>query len=200
MLVHKLLLGILLTPCGLLHAEEIPLDQVWAYNMPGTKDVCDLGQEYLKLSKEILSHLSRGTKSSELAGPAFIVQGSKLSALRNSHQVLVNRIKPENSFTTEAELSAFFFSRESSRYVHLRKIVIESKSIRIFYELVPHKSKELSSNFAVFDLGKLEAGKYQLEIVHQPNQQNPALNNYPPVPEDYIQRVVCHSSEFVVKE
>ena len=67
---------LLASPCL---GEEIPLDSVWAYNMPGTKDVRELERQRTgsgALSKQILSKLHSTEKTDNHPQAGFVVLGT----------------------------------------------------------------------------------------------------------------------------
>lgn len=186
-------------------AEEIPLSEVWALQMPGTQDVRELEPPKVRtkhdsLVNQIRKQLTKGRAKDELAGQAFVVQGHGHTALVNAHDILVNHKKPKESFKAGSQLSLVFYTYSSSRYVHLSKVQVSAGSIDVHYKFVPHRTKEMTSHFALMPLGEVPAGKYKVKLARVPLENMFVHSGFKPVDEHYIRRVICQSTMFEVKE
>ena len=215
---RRVSLGILMVLCGLCasraaetttNSEQpdkpvtIALKEIWAWQMPGTKDVRKLEPEPQRLrhdsvAKQIRRVLSRGLRKGELAGPGFVVVGQGEQALKNVLRVLASNRPPRETFSAGEELSVVFFAYSSSQYVHLKNVVKHHQRLELAYELVPHKTKEVTEHFAVVSLGKLNPGKYDVEVVRMPLAQKYAEAGFKPAPQEYVDRIVCQSFSFTV--
>lgn len=194
---------------------EIPLDQIWAHNMPGTRDVRALepdvfGEGAKRLSRQ---ELVRREKASLLfrigsaipiaregvpASSGFAVTGTGIDALRNAQVELGQSRKSGQSFSRENNLSIFFFSNAFGAYVHLQQVERRDKLIRVSYRFVPHPTKQMTAHFAIIPLGKLSAGKYRVEFVSLPMEKKYIDQGISPVDPKWHRWVVCRSFTFTV--
>jgi hypothetical protein len=167
MLVRILAISSLWLFCSTSFAEEtvdIPLYQIWAWDMPGTQNISDL--EKATPSEDWLITKIRDEQHSKgwmaKAGRAFAVEGTGLKALENAHDVIFGKQKRLTSLS--GEISVIFFSLAGGQYVHLTKVEREGDTINIRYKLVPHEQKHLTRHFAIIPLGKLPKGNYKVDI------------------------------------
>jgi hypothetical protein len=176
-------------------AVMIPLDRIWGYNMPGTRDVQELAADarsvpFMEIRRSIWSIPAKQTK----AGPAFAVSGTELEALRDVHSVLVNGKKPPQLLPAGSEIYVAFFSYANRPYVHLHNVERQGNTIDIRWRFVPHETEETTEHFALIPLGKLSNRKYHVNIIRSPMRQK-----Y--VDLDVVaDRKVCKSFSFSVAE
>jgi hypothetical protein len=194
-------------------SETIALDQIWAYEIPGTHDVRELepqhfgkhvadlsGEQQLKLlhgsrTQQILDSLVYLREEEKLqAQPGFAVTGSPAEALRQAHDVLANKRKPRHTFSDKEDIYAIFFSHQFGNYVRINKVVRKNTDIEIEYQFVPHRTKEVTNHFAIIPLGKLPVGKYHVAIVQAPQNGNRKLGS------EVENRIVCHPFSFSIKK
>jgi hypothetical protein len=195
---------------------EIPLTAIWAWQMPGTKDVRDLEPDAFKVNanlstdeqlKRQAGSLTSGIltalaplKANQKAISAFAVTGTGGGALREAHAVMVDDRKPSSSFPANEELSVVFFSHSFGCYVHLDKAKREGHRIRISYHLVPHRTKELTSHFALIPVGQLPEGTIKVEIIQKPMAAKYVNAGFKPVAEAVASRVVSRPFDFLIQE
>jgi len=176
----------------------IPLDQVWAFRMPGTRD---LGQitpaENLALVYAIRTALKFPAKGSK-ARPAFVVSGDVAMALTAAKETLVQGIPPRPSFHTTDDLSVVFFSHASPLYVHLESVRRGNNEIEVRYRYVSHEQSWITDHFALIPLGKLPAGKYRIKIVQSPMDATLLAKGNRPPSRDFTESAVSKSSQFEV--
>ena len=138
------------------HAKEIPLDEIWAYRMPGTKDVRKLDRVKkgtLFESPTVQSILFALSKRPEKAGPSFVVPGTYKEALLNADRAF-NNGEPE-PVTASDDITLVFFSEEhGTRYVHVKSVEQSGNVFTISYQFVSHMSAESTKHFALIPLGK----------------------------------------------
>lgn len=191
----------LLLCCSVSMAEEaveIPLNEIWAFEMPGTKGISELSSQATGFG-EVMRLLRKPAPKGDSVRPAFAVQGTGLEALRNSYEVLVKQKDPKRSFDADADISIVFFSHDDNHYVHLESVERKDKTITINYKFISHEEQETTSHFALIPLGKLPVGKYQVDVV--PNQVNTADEpTFRPVDDEIINRIVSGSFSFTLKE
>jgi hypothetical protein len=146
---------------------EIPLREVWALDMPGTRNIHDL-EGKTDGDNSLMAVIGRAlqARNERKVGKAFAVQGSGLTALKAAFAVITKQRPSARSLS--GEVSVVFFTHESPYYVHLAKVTREGKGIRVEYEIVPHQTKELTIHFALIPLGELPSGDYNVDIVAKP--------------------------------
>jgi hypothetical protein len=196
-------------------AKTIPLDQIWAYEMPGTKDVLQLEpkpsknmtenelQDYFRTSSiqkilHVLSHRS-SEKREELAGPAFVVVGTGQEALKNASAVLatIESKRPGDSLPTGIDLSLVFYSYESSHNVRIVSVEQSIRTVTVTYQRIRGRSMMLSQYFALVPLGKLPDGQVTVHVVELPpiDEQNHAVTIV-----DSSTKRVCNGYTFCVRK
>jgi hypothetical protein len=89
----------------------IPLDQIWAYDMPGTRDIGKLeinkapNYAYGPLFGQMRLSLADGLARSEDAKQGFAVLGTGLDALREAHSVLAANQESRTTLPAGREIS-----------------------------------------------------------------------------------------------
>lgn len=184
MLNQQVAIGVLMVLSGLCtscHAETesdanqenksvtIPLDQIWAYRMPGTQDVEALDGLLVTESRRAIGFLTPDNKQTR---SAFAVLGTELDALREAHSVFTKKSRHRKTFPAGSDVSIVFFSAEFGRYVHIDLVERQDNVVRIHYRFVPHKTKERTKHLALIPLGKLAAGKYRVKMIRSPMKPN----------------------------
>ncbi len=160
----------------------IPLHEIWAYKMPGTRDVRELEpkpeiaatiDELARHSDvwKILKVLDGRPKEGEKAGPAFVVVGTGREALVNAAVVITNLMKEKESPTAvppNTDVSLMFYSHLCGRYVQLVSVELSPQLITIRYRFVDHVQQIMTAHFALVPLGKLREGKVQVKVEQLP--------------------------------
>ena len=150
----------------------VPLNEIWAYDMPGTRKVGDLdavksaeGGTKHPIVNEIVRSLGlkRPTETKSV-GPAFIVQGTEKEALRNAHAVLTNVAKPSTKFSSANDLTLVFYTSLGGPYAHIDSVERTGRTITAKYRLVSHNTREDTLHFALIPLGPLGSGTYEVKI------------------------------------
>lgn len=148
--------------------KEIPLEEVWAYKMPGTRQLTDAekGEGFVSKEGPVLREIRQALKCQRerVAGPAFLVQGSGRNTLPKVLEVLRGYLTEEEPSEPKAiksgeEVTLVFFAYRSGSYFHLEKVEIEGNAIKVRYRFVRHITLDLSEHIALIPLGKLEPGK-----------------------------------------
>ncbi len=194
---------VLILSCSLGFAEdtvEIPLNQIWADSMPGTKNVYELEgtpSDY-PLMTEIRKEHGFKTQLAK-AGAAFVVEGTGLEALKNAHVIIARKQTRPTFVPQDSEVSVIFFSLAFGNYVHLNKIEKNQNIIKIRYEFVPHSQKHLTRHFAIIPLGKLPKGRYEVDIAAEPFAQRFRDQGMAEIPDNRKLSRVSSSFKFSVK-
>jgi hypothetical protein len=195
----------------------IPLDQVWAYDMPMTRDIRELepnfsGKRIATLSAEerdhrfsqslvnqvtgVLDYLS--PRKNKLAGPAFAVTGTGLSALRQAHAVLVDNTTSQHLFGSADDISIVFFSHSFGSYVRFEQIQQHGNTFDIQYRFESHLTRDMSRHFALIPIGKLPIGTYRVKLVQLPIVGEGVAGEDTLVSADKVRHIICQSFYFSV--
>jgi len=192
--------------------RTIPLNEIWAYQMPGTKDVRELEPKLdvhdpnfkelweRSLVRGIASYLSTYVPDrGELAGPAFIVVGTGKEALKNAHAELVkDRGATRNSnVSANTELTLVFYSYVTGWHLRLKSIEKSPSVVTIKYQFVaPREPAFAATRFALVPIGKLTKGEVKVEVEQLPPVDY-AGRAMPPKRD--ADRFVCGSFSFEVR-
>ena len=107
---------------------------------------------------------------------------------------------PRKEYPLGSEISVVFFSYLGGPYVHLYRAERRHGDIEIRYRFVPHETKELTVHVALVPLGKLQSGKYRVNIVRSPMEQRMIDLGFRDVSDENARRIVCSSFSFSVVE
>ncbi len=157
----------------------IPLDQIWGFNLPGTRDILQLDlvvlpQPFGSLRPRTLDFLMPPEgKQNKRAGPGFAVVGSGQAALVAAHTKLPKGSSAKNTFSEEDEISAVFFGSSFFIDLHLAQVQRRGNLIEIRYQLLKDEGFPVAK-FALIPLGKLPVGEYQVRVIPPPFQTNPS--------------------------
>lgn len=190
-------------PSSQKHVEvvEVPLDNVWAFRMPGTRDVAGMIRDsHSLLFDQIRGTLSTLPEKGSKAKPSFVVAGDDLAALKAAKEVLADGKPPRTSFRSDEELHVFFFSRLCFVYVHLDSVQRSKSNIEIRYSFVPHDQSVMTEHFALIPLGRLPRGEYRIDIIRSPVSSKLIAQGYVPTSDAVADSTVCKSSEFEVTD
>ena len=184
------------------NAVLIPLDEIWALDMPGTRDAKELdGSLVREIGDSTLCNLETGVVIGLKTRTAFAVLGTGVDALRAAHAVFTDKNKPRKTFPEESNVSVVFYSIQvRNRYVHLDRVERQGEVIHIHYRFVLHKTKESTRHLALIPLGKLPSGKYRVKMIKEP--MKPKYTDQGPQPITYEDslRYVGNSFTFFVGE
>jgi hypothetical protein len=193
-------------------AKTIPLDRIWAYEMPGTRDVRELESKLdvhaqgfadkwkHSLVRQLLSYL--GTNAPEVgsqAGPAFVVVGSGKHALVSAHDKLVkdkgatrNGCVPANT-----DLTVVFFSFTTGWHPQISSVEKSPTTIIVKYQFIAPKEPAFgATRFALIPIGTLPAGTVEVKVEQVPPVD---FSGRPMPPKKDADRFVCDSFSFDVK-
>jgi len=191
---------------------HIPLGKVWAYKMPGTRDIEQIpfddypgkwskgGPTAEEFRSRTIKSL-RATLSSRLpdretrTGEAVRLPPGG-SALRAIGRSVVGKSPLRNLLVEGGETTILFFSHPCNYFVHLQRVTRRGNVIHIAYQFVPHKSPLPTVHFALIPLGKLPPGDYQVEISQIPLDQQYIDGGFLPVTDAMAKRLVCRSFSF----
>jgi len=190
----SLILVVLLA--GAADAEEIPLKEIWALDMPGTKSIEELepkiyttvkgvngARSHDLLEKSWTTQFSKtlgSLKRGDQPGKGFAVSGTGLDALKNA---LAAREKPPESLP-EGEVTLVFFSH-SGGHVLIDRVTRAGNQFDIHYRVKVTNTMDLVKKLALIPIGELAKGEYDVRI--SCDKEGPAS------------RGVCKSFSFTVE-
>jgi hypothetical protein len=157
--------------------ETIPLKDIWAFDMPGTKQLTD-GQKdgkYVSPDGKLVSEIRwalQPMEPNQFAGEAFVVNAPVPKALPIAHRVLVQKEKPKSKFKAGDDLTLVFYALISAQYVHLKNVTIDGHTIKLQYNTIRHETLDVTEHFALIPLGKLASGKYTVEVSPAPKERS----------------------------
>lgn len=172
-------------------ATEIPLEDIWALDMPGTRDVRELDGSQADDStvRRIKMSLNVPAKKDSSLGIAF--PGTALDALTAADALLSQKSVPPKAIPAGSEVTILFFSRSFNYYVHLKSVQVKPGVITISYVFVPHKTKYLTAHFALIPLGQLAPGEWNVDIVQAPMDAKYEDAGLKPISGDVAEQIVC---------
>jgi hypothetical protein len=198
---------------------EIPLSEIWALDMPGTRDVRELEPE-VEAAKERIKSLPAEQREEQfmrlfknsLIGQ--IRQSLKLTADKNegsgfavsspeplkaARDVLTGETKRTVSFAAGSDITAVFFSRQSNALVQIYHVERRANVIEIRYRFVPHEDAYVSEHFALIPLGKLPSRIYQVKVLLGPMQQKYLVAGVKQITSAQAAKFVSQSFKFEVQ-
>lgn len=174
---------------------EIPLKEIWALDMPGTRDVRELdprkAAEETMITKMGSALFRHGTRPE--AGPCFVVKGEGKKALANAVNLIVAGDKPPESVPSGEDVSLVFYSHPAPGYVFLDSVQRSAGRLTLKYKVIVHQTTEVTSHFALIPLGKLDPGTFTVDVVE-------VDGGGPKYDSAEAKRAVCDSCSFMVRD
>ncbi len=217
------LLIVLPSSCFAGEKVNVPLNEIWAYKMQGTRDVHGLatgelskqhapGWGYEDYQQERQKHIDLIQKalaakpSADDALPGFMLESPPstyvLRTIGNqmARHVLHGgqQIEPDDSFPVDKEMTLIFFSHPLSYYIQLKEVVREGTKITVTYQPIPHFSAESTVHFALIPLGKLPVGEYRVFFKEARMDQEFFKAGFIPPTSLQRQKQICHPFFFTI--
>lgn len=170
-------------------AEEIPLKSIWAYDMAGTQDARKLSKD---LANDLATWLMRRTGEGGKAGKCFVVSRDGSIALQGAANVLMGGAKRPTKLAGK-EASLVFYSLAAPGYVSIESVEREERKVTVRFKVTTHQESVSTTHFALIPLGKLPAGKFEIEIV-EAEPDKPYSNK------ERTKRAVCKSCTIDIEE
>lgn len=181
--------------------QTISLNQVWAFNMPGTRDVRQIGSPKQSSSFAELLQQSLGRDSFEAESkPGFVVQADDVDVLKQAYELISTSKSAKNQIKPHSKAWIIFFSRSSGQFVHIYKVEKAGNDITVSYRFVPHDSHEMTAHFALIPIDELSVGHYRVNIDRCPLEKKYVDVGFTPMPETFVNRIICKSFEFDVTD
>jgi hypothetical protein len=174
--------------------EEIPLKEIWAWGMPGTRDLkeFDDSEAQKKIIQPLLNHIRESWNNDH----GVAAQGEGLEALQHFIRIEMEGEKPD-LLSADAPVSLVFYTKHAGLFVHLQSVEQQGNRFVIRYQLVPHRERVSTQHLALIPVGKLAPGKYVVKIEQLPIEKKYQEAGYPErMPEQA--KNVCDSFEFMV--
>jgi hypothetical protein len=187
--------------------KNIPLSDVWAYNMSGTRELTDVmgaNQEFITPEGEMVRDIRRALSEKPPQAQAqrgFVVEGTGLDALREAHARLVKKEKPK-ALPPDTDLSIVFFAHRTGVNVQLHDVRVErgGEVFVVRYQFVPHDEKYVSEHFALIPIGKLPENKFVVGIQQYPMEPKYAREGCPAISLEVAQQIVCPGFQFKTRQ
>jgi hypothetical protein len=175
---------------------EIPLETIWAYNMPGTKDINEFGAP--RAQDSLVQQVLRQIRETWNLNSGMVVVGEGRQALENIYRKRTEKVEWSEAPAGEA-LSLAFYTRGINEYVHIRTIERQGARFVIRFALIPNQTLMSRPTIAIIPIGTLAAGKYSVAIERLPLDEEYIEQG---IQEPPLQRNkdVCRSFDFVVVE
>ena len=68
----------------------------------------------------------------------------------------------------DEDASIVFFAKQSAVYVHIVKVQQVVGAVRLYYQVIPHETRDLTTHFALVPVKGLRAGRQKIEIIQIP--------------------------------
>jgi len=133
-------------------ARRIPLEDIWADKMPGTRDLHELAA-------------APGKYDDVAVEQTIVVPGVGAVAKTAALRVRSGMDKPLGDFHAGQQVSLYFATtRAGARYIHLRSVSVADRTVTLRYAAVVHRSRELSWHAALIPLILDEPGKWTVKV------------------------------------
>jgi hypothetical protein len=199
------------------NAREIPLDSVWAFKMPDTRNIQELEprlnpnlsiEEMRKRSRlwQMRDVLRNRPKRGYKAGPAIVVVGKDKEALENAHAALLAKDKGKETpreMPLGKDLSLLFYSYLNGSYCKIVSAEIEDEgekatNVYVYYQFVGHSETISTAHFALIPLGQPRTRE---GIVRVYIEQVPPVNQFgETLPKSDARHIVSDTFTFGVLE
>ena len=128
----------------------IPLNEICAYDMPGTRKIGELdavkeptGTTAHPIVRQIVLALaSRRPKEAEDVGQAFIVSTTGEKAVQDARDVITKSVVPRTKFSPETDLTLFFYSVLGAPYARIASVEKSERVITVKYRFVSHNTRD----------------------------------------------------------
>ncbi len=203
--------AIIVVPPAIALAEEkpveIPLKEIWALDMPGTRDIKELGDGKAKGS--LLEPLLKQIQETWHNEHGVAVEGEAREALQHFQRYAFkppeSKAAPRSSIPRDdgihlsaaAPASLAFFTRRTDVRVQLKSIERGKTGFRVKYCFAPLGAGEGLHQLALIPVGKLPRGQYSVIVERLPADKNHLDAGFNEPPREKGDDV-CGSFSFIV--
>ena len=143
---------------------EIPLNEIWGYNVQGTKPIVSAREPRLLNQEQFdLLRVDKNLTPIVHAGPAFILNGKPKQAIKGVPLVLGGSYQPKHSFT-EGDLCLIVCAYASSSHFILDKVERAPRRIRISWHLQPSGDEMSIAYLVLIPLPNCQPGEYDVDM------------------------------------
>jgi hypothetical protein len=206
-------------PASASKTAAIPLNEIWASYMPGTRDIHTSEPDVFTsttsdppaaelASKSFINRIAAKLEPAptKADGPAvaptprkaFAVMGNGVEALKAASEQFDQVEAPEQSFPAGKEISVVFFSYQAGSRVELLSAERNGHRVEIKYRFVSEGLLMSTSHLALIPLGRLAAGEYQVQFKQEPMATRPGAKSGSKINEEWGQRLICKPFSFSI--
>lgn len=204
-------IGLVILSASAASADEIPLDSIWAYHLPGTKDIQELeplpdlrdpsfkdaysGSSVVKIARYLSTYVPE-----KKAGPGFVVVGTGKDALDRAYSVVQEKAKHKKAeqpiMPRDTDLSLVFYAYTAGCPLEIESVEKSAGSVTVKYRFVTRDAVHGSKKFAIIPLGRFEEGTVRVDIEQIPTD-DPKVAEV--VQRVNAERLICDSFSFDVR-
>ncbi len=150
----------------------IPLEEIWALDMPGTKPM-QIGMQQVdppvfwapegRYVAEIRREIAKAERLRQPAPRVFVVRGTGLEALEEAHAVLLGKREARSRIRRNEQASLCFTTHSFGDPAYIRKVADHGSLVDITYELIGLHSMDITWHFALIPIQFEEAGMVHIE-------------------------------------
>ncbi len=181
---------------------EIPLEEIWALNMPGTKDVREIARVDTDREPARPSNLDLVIRSLVVTPtrtmPTLMAPGNPTRAVASAATALRKRdplFGDRGPISGSDDWNIVFYKFVSAYDVEIVSVERKAFHFNISYRFVPKYQPQATVGFAVIPCGKITAGNYHINIEKLPMEQRYLDAGFKPADDKFAQRLV--SGDFV---
>lgn len=185
--------------------KTIPLEKIWGYELPGTRNIRELDsaardpKTFTKSTTYKLAKLLSINVPDEgqQADPAFVVAATGKDALKKAYAVLTDKKKEREPLPRDSELTLVFYSYVTGWHAKINSVEQSPGLITVKYQFVaPQEPSFGAVRYALIPIGKLSKGTTRVSIEQIPpvdyrGRAVPAMKD--------AERFVCNSFSFDVR-
>jgi hypothetical protein len=190
-------------------AVTIPLKEIWANQMPDTRDIEELAKKQIKLTRrDLWSPIVNSIggfpwrpRDGQPAKPGFVVEGVGLEAFRAAHLVLTGNEEPRRAISHGKQASLVFFSQPVQAGVELQKVELRDNLIELRYRFVSRMETYQTTHLALIPIANLPLGIYEVKVIQMPSVYKHGLRYVPverPINAELARRKISRSFSFEV--
>jgi hypothetical protein len=147
---------------------EIPLKDIWAYNMPGTRDINEFGSP--KAADSLVEKVIQAINETWHDHEGVVVEGVGRAALERLYESR-NTPKGLNSVSVKVPLTIAFYAKSMGWRIRLDSVSKRGNIITVRYRPVPTQTRMSRATLALIPIGELPPGKYRVIVDPLPMEE-----------------------------
>lgn len=183
------------------NAIDIPLASIWGSGMPGTIDIQEINSDHDDVRESVLNAIRKAHSMRKIwdkAGKGFAVAGTGKQALEQVAMIVTGRKLTRSNFSPDEDINLFLFTRSGGTIVRLDRITRDGHQIRVEYHFGSRNDVGTPLTFALVPLGKLDKGRYSVEMIMKPPQPAP-MNTFQAISPNHLETVLSQNFSFSVQ-